>query len=78
MVSSSWANDKAVWCLDDWRERAELDRDEPNFFEVDLNSVVVKVEVLQIADSSSGADLFLDELLDQGNVRKPEVIGATE
>jgi hypothetical protein len=67
-----------VWRLDDWWERAELDHDKPNFFEVDLDSVVVKVEVLKIADSSSGVDLFLDELLDWGNVRKPEVIGATE
>jgi hypothetical protein len=74
MVSSSWANDKAVWHLDDWRERAELDRNEPNFFEVDLDSVIVKVEVLQVADSSSGADLFLDELLDRGNVCEPEVV----
>jgi hypothetical protein len=78
MVSSSWANDKAVWRLDDWRERAKLDRDEPNFFEVDLDSVVVKVEVFKIADSSSSADLFFDVLLDRGDVCEPEVIGAAK
>jgi hypothetical protein len=78
MVSPSWANDKAVWHLDDWQERAELDCDEPNFLEVEFNLVVVKVKVFKVADSSSSANLFFDELLDRGNVRKPEVIGAAK
>jgi hypothetical protein len=78
MVSSSWANNKAVWHLDDWWERAKLDRDEPNFFEVDLDSVVVKIKIFEVADSSSGVNLFFDELLDRGNMCEPEVIGAAE
>jgi hypothetical protein len=78
MVSSSWTNDKVVWCLDDWQKRAKLDGDEPNFLKVEFDSVVVKVKVFKIADSSSSADLFLDVLLDRGNVCEPEVVGATE
>ena len=78
MVSSSWTNDKAVWRLDDWRERAKLDRDKPDFFEVEFNSVVVKVKIFKIADSSSGADLFFNILLNRGNVREPEVVRAAE
>jgi len=78
MVSSSWTNDKAVWRLDDWRERAKLDRDKPDFFEVEFDSVVVKVKIFKISDSSSGTDLFFDVLLDRGDVREPKVIGAAE
>jgi hypothetical protein len=78
MVSSFWANDKAVWHLDDWRERAELDCGEPNFLEVEFDSVIVEIEILQVADSSSGADLFLNILLNWGDVHEPEVIRVAE
>jgi hypothetical protein len=78
MVSSSWANDKAVWRLDNRQERAELDCDEPNFLEVEFNSVVVKIKIFEVADSLSGTDLFFDVLLDRGDVHEPEVIGAAE
>ena len=78
MVSPSWANNKTVWCLDEWRKRAELDCDEPNFLEVEFNSVVVKIKIFEVADSLSGTDLFFDVLLDRGDVHEPEVIGAAE
>jgi hypothetical protein len=78
MVSSSWANDKVVWHLDDQQERAELDCDEPNFLEVEFDSVVVEIKVFKIADSSSGADLFFDVLLNRGNMHEPEVVRAAE
>jgi hypothetical protein len=78
MVGSSWANDKAVWRLDYWWERAKLDCDESNFLEVEFNSVVVEVKIFKIADSLSGTDLFFDVLLNWGNMREPEVIGAAE
>jgi hypothetical protein len=78
MVSSSWANDKAVWHLDDWRERAKLDRDKLDFFEIKFDSVVVKVEIFEVSDSSSGTDLFFDVLLNRGDVCEPEVVGAAE
>jgi hypothetical protein len=78
MMGSSWADDKAVQRLDDWWKRAELDCDEPNFLEVEFNSVVVKVKIFEVADSSSGTDLFFDILLNRGDVREPEMIGAAK
>jgi hypothetical protein len=78
MMGSSRANNKAVWRLDEWRESTELDRDEPNFLEVEFDSIVVKVKIFKVADSSSGADLFLDILLDRGDVHEPEMIGVAE
>jgi hypothetical protein len=78
MVSSSWANYQAVWRLYDRQEHAELDCDESNFFEIEFDSVVVKVKIFKVADSSSSADLFLDVLLNWGNVCEPEVIRAAE
>ena len=78
MVSSSWANDKVVWHLDDRRERAELDCDEPNFLEVEFDSVVVEIKVFKVVDSLSSTDLFFDILLNWGNMHKPEVIRAAE
>ena len=78
MVSSFWADNKAVWHLDYWQKCAELDCDKPNFLEVEFNSVIVEVEIFKIMDSSSSTDLFLDILLDWGDVCKPEVIGAAK
>ena len=78
MVSSSWTNDESVWGLYNWRERAELDCDEPDFLEVEFDLIVVKVKIFEIADSLSGADLFFDVLLDRGDVREPKVIRAAE
>jgi hypothetical protein len=78
MVSSSWTDDKAVRCLDYWQEHAELDCDKPNFLEIEFNSVIVKVEIFKIVDSLSGMDLFLDKLLDWGDVHEPKVIGVAE
>jgi hypothetical protein len=46
MVGSSWANDKVVWRLDDWRESTKLDRDKLDFLEIEFNSVVVKIKIL--------------------------------
>jgi hypothetical protein len=74
MVSSSWTNDKAVWHLDDWRERAKLDCDKLDFFEVKFDSVVVKVKIFKVLDSSSHTNLFFDVLLDRGNMREPEMV----
>jgi hypothetical protein len=78
MMSSSRANDKAVQCLDKWQERAKLDCDELNFFEIEFDSVIVKVEIFKIVDSLSGADLFFNILLNRGNMCEPKVIGAAE
>ena len=78
MMSSSWTNDKSVWGLYNWRECAELDCDEPNFLEVEFDSVVVKIKIFEVVDSSSGADLFFDVLLDWGDVREPEMIGVAK
>jgi hypothetical protein len=78
MVSSSWANDKAVWRLDDWWERAKLDCDEPNFLEVEFDSVIVEIKIFKVSDSSSRANLFFDVLLNWGDMREPEVIGVAE
>jgi hypothetical protein len=55
-----------------------LDRDKPDFLEIEFDLVVVEVKIFKIADSSSGADLFFDVLLDRGDVREPEVIGVAE
>ena len=76
MVSSSWADNKVVRHLDYRWECAKLDCDELDFFEIEFNSVIVKVEVFEIVDSLSSVDLFLDILLDWGNVCKPKVIRA--
>ena len=78
MVSSSWTDDKAVRCLDYWREHAKLDCDKPNFLEIEFNSVIVKVKIFKVADSSSSTDLFFDVLLNWGDVHEPEVIGMAE
>jgi hypothetical protein len=63
MVSSSWADNEAVWHLDYWWECAKLDCVKPNFLEVEFDSVIVKVEIFEIADSLSSMDLFFDILL---------------
>jgi hypothetical protein len=78
MVSSSWANDKVVWHLDDWWKHAKLDCDKSNFLEIEFNSVIVEIKVFEVADSSSGADLFFDILLNWGDMHEPEVIGMAE
>jgi hypothetical protein len=78
MMGSSWANNKAVWHLDYWREHAELDRDKSDFLEIEFDLVVVEIKIFQVTDSSSGADLFFDILLNWGNMHEPEVIGAAE
>jgi hypothetical protein len=78
MVSPSWADDKVVWCLDYRWEHAKLDCDKLDFFEIEFNLVVVQVEVLEIVDSSSGVDLFLNILLDRGDMCEPKVIGVAE
>jgi hypothetical protein len=77
-VSSSWANDKAMQCLDYWWECAKLYCNKSNFLEVKFDSVIVEVKVFNVVDSSSGADLFLNVLLNRGNVCEPEVIRAAE
>jgi hypothetical protein len=74
MVSSSWADNEVMRHLDYRRECTELDRDKLNFLEIEFNLVVVKVKIFEIADSSSSADLFLNVLLDWGNVHEPKVI----
>ena len=64
--------------MDDWRECAKLDCDEPDFLEVEFDLVVVRIKVFEVADSLSGADLFLNILLNRGNMREPEVIRMAE
>jgi hypothetical protein len=78
MVSSSWANDKAVWHLDYWWKCAELDCDKLNFLEIKFDLVVVEVEIFKIVDSSASADLFFDILLNWGDMCEPEVVGMTK
>jgi hypothetical protein len=78
MIGSSWANDKAMWRLDDWWEHAELDRDKLDFLEIEFNSVVVEVKVFEVMNSLSGANLFFDILLNRGDVHEPEVIRTAE
>jgi hypothetical protein len=78
MVSSSWANNEAVWHLDYWWKHAKSDCDKPNFFEIEFDLVIIEVKVFEIVDSLSGMDLFFDVLLNQGNVYEPKVIGMAE
>jgi hypothetical protein len=40
-VSSSQANNEAMWRLDYWREHAELDCDKLDFLEAEFDSIVV-------------------------------------
>jgi hypothetical protein len=55
-----------------------LDRNESDFFEVEFDLIIVEIKIFQITDSLSGTDLFFDILLNWGNMREPEVIGAAE
>jgi hypothetical protein len=78
MMGSSWANNKAVWHLDYWRERAKLDRDKSDFLEIEFDLVVVKIKIFKVMDSLSSTDLFFDILLNWGNMRESEVIRVAE
>jgi hypothetical protein len=52
--------------------------DKLDFLEIKFNSVVVEIEIFEVADSSFGMDLFFYVLLNRGNMREPEMIRTAE